>query len=257
MTHESASRRIGAYLDNELDTTGSIELLEHAKSCEICKASLAEAYALRKAILEELSRYSAPDKLRAALLSSIASEHPAKARTARSRYTFSKWSFAIPAALAIGLLTGMFAFDRGGGPSDAGNELILESIRALKSGHVFDVASSDKHTVKPWFAGKVDLSPFVPDLAGKGYPLIGGRTAYFEGHDAAALIYMKGNHYIQLYEWPQVGKPTSTSTVRTSSARGYSAEVFSLGVFECCAVSDISLEDLKQFRQTVLTSTPL
>jgi len=158
----------------------------------------------------------------------------------------NRWVFAMPVVLAFGVWIGIATR-----PSNevAAEPLIIESIRVLKSGHLFDVASSDKHTVKPWFAGKIDFSPIVPELAAQGYPLIGGRRETIDGHDAAALVYMKEKHVVQLYEWVT---PEESSSAATS--RGYNEIAFPFGTFECCIVSDITMPDLELFKQAVLAN---
>jgi anti-sigma factor RsiW len=147
--------------------------------------------------------------------------------------------------LAIGILAGVFIDSKLITQSAATSAIFAEHIGSLKSGHLIDVASSDKHTVKPWFAGKVDFSPFVIDLSSTGYPLLGGRAEYFDGHDAAALVYAKGHHYIELYEWPVQNQRMEA----TKEERGYNALFFVHGGMQCCVISDAAMEEIRGFQR--------
>jgi anti-sigma factor RsiW len=114
-------------------------------------------------------------------------------------------------------------------------------IRSLAGNHLLDVPSSDQHTVKPWFNGKLDFAPAVKDL--EGFPLLGGRLEYFEGHPAAALIYGRRNHTINLFTWPSA-EPTAEATL---TRNGYHLQSWSGNGMTFWAVSDLNETELRQF----------
>ena len=127
--------------------------------------------------------------------------------------------------------------------------LVDTHIRSLLPGHLIDVQSSDRHTVKPWFAGRIDISPPVMDLASKGFPLIGGRLDYVQGHSAAAIVYGRRLHMINLFVWRSLpGEQAATSTVRD----GYAILHWTTGDLSYWAVTDAAPADLDAFRAAYL-----
>jgi anti-sigma factor RsiW len=128
-------------------------------------------------------------------------------------------------------------------------ELVDAHVRSLLPGHLLDVESTDRHTVKPWFAGKTDIAPVVVDLSDKGFPLLGGRLDYIDGHSAAALVYGRRAHKINVFVWRTTpGEPADGSF----AARGYSLLHWSSGGLTYWAVSDAALPDLEAFRDAYL-----
>ncbi|HYM20753.1 MAG TPA: anti-sigma factor [Candidatus Kapabacteria bacterium] len=241
MTHREAQALIHPYLDNELDSTMTVALLEHCSTCEICNARLKEFSVVKSNTFRSIPTYSAPDKLK--------DKFAAKeivSRKKRWRIPVIRWGIPLATSFALGILAMMFVFRSNTSNDSLTDEIVWDNIHALKSNHLIDVASSDKHTVKPWFAGKTDFSPIVIDLAAQGFPLLGARAEYLGGNDVAALVYSNGKHYITLYQW--VGKQTSENITQT--VRGYHTLSFTSGEMMCVAVSDASEEELKNFRAT-------
>jgi anti-sigma factor RsiW len=129
--------------------------------------------------------------------------------------------------------------------SETANALVDTHVRSLLPGHLLDVVSTDRHTVKPWFAGKTDIAPAVVDLAASGFPLLGGRLDYVDGHSAAALVYGRRQHTINVFVWRSApGDPPAGSF----SVRGYSLLHWAKDGLNYWAVTDASPADLQAFR---------
>ena len=244
MTCTESNALIQAYLDNELDTTTAIALLEHARTCEACHARLQEYAAVKNNIKEKLPTYRVPDALRSQTLSQFEPK--------RKTWRWSiRWVAPLATGLALGVLAAVMFMPRSSGDEMPTDDLVWNHIRALKSGHTIDVVSSDKHTVKPWFAGKTDFSPLVVDLSNDGFPLLGGRSEYLDGHDVATLVYTNGKHYFALYEWPM-----SDGTLHdgTSTFRGYHIDNFSVEAMQCSIVSDASPDEERRIQRSFLAA---
>jgi anti-sigma factor RsiW len=123
------------------------------------------------------------------------------------------------------------------------DELVSDHIRALQPGHLMDVVSTDQHTVKPWFDGRLDFAPPVNDLAPQGFPLTGGRLDYVAGRQAAVLIYQRRQHIINLFVWPERGGPAPLSTSRN----GYNIVRWNQNGMTFWAISDLGANELAEF----------
>ncbi|HEV2017128.1 MAG TPA: hypothetical protein VGQ98_02355 [Gemmatimonadaceae bacterium] len=171
-------------------------------------------------------------------------------RSMRSRvWRFSQWPIAAGLLVAAAAGWGAGLLRPGARITSSTNattsELVDAHVRSLLPGHLLDIESSDRHTVKPWFAGKTDIAPVVVDLADKGFPLLGGRLDYVDGHTAAALAYGRRGHTINLFVWRTVpGEPGAGSF----AVRGYSLLHWSSNGLSSWAVSDAALSELEAFR---------
>jgi anti-sigma factor RsiW len=258
---EDKSLLLHAYSDGELDLVRSIEIEEHVKTCAACAQELREQQTLRKGIRSANIYHRAPEALRARIIASASTgpgqergrslNAPSTMRIVPRRPTF-EW-FAVAAAILIALTLGIRVVP---GVLNArqgdliAEEMVASHIRSLQPGHLMDVVSTDQHTVKPWFDGKLDFSPPVRDLAGQGYPLVGGRLDYVGGRDVAALVYQVRKHYINVFVWPDDGKQAKPPEF--VSRQGYNVVCQSNGGMRLCGVTDANADDLRLFMQLLV-----
>lgn len=132
------------------------------------------------------------------------------------------------------------------------NEVLSSHVRSLMANHLADISSSDQHTVKPWFAGKLDFSPPVEDFAKQGFPLIGGRLDYLENRPVAALVYERRKHLINLFVWPGSESDVPTKTV---SRQGYNLIHWTQSHMTYWVASDLDKSELQEFIQLVQNQT--
>jgi anti-sigma factor RsiW len=250
-----------AYSDGELDLVRSLEIEEHLKTCAACAQELREQHILREGIRSANFYHRAPEALRARIIAS-ASVAPARAgehsfavapvlRTVRRRPVFEWLAVAAAILITLGLGAQFIPGVRTARQGDlVAEELVASHIRSLQPGHLMDVVSTDQHTVKPWFDGKIDFAPPVRDLAEQGYPLIGGRLDYVGSRDVAALVYQVRKHYINVFIWPDDGK--QGIRLESVSKQGYNVACRSSGGMRLCGVTDANAEDLRQFMQLLV-----
>lgn len=151
-------------------------------------------------------------------------------------------SFLLAIALSSGTTWYVTASDR---QEQLAEEVVASHVRSMLADHLTDVASSDQHTVKPWFGGKLDLSPPVVDLTAQGYPLVGGRLDYLNQRPIAALVYRHKQHVINLYVWTQKG--TAVAPRPPAELQGYNLRRWQDGDMSFWAVSDVNGADLDEF----------
>src|SRR5215467_6157348 len=193
MSCESVERDLDAYLDRELDADSSAGVREHVRSCASCRRQLAQRESLAR-LVRAAPYYSAPDRLRTRVL----------VQTTRSQSVRRIFTWAAAAVLVLSVGAGMTLWRPAPGRGDViADEVVNGHVRSLMANHLFDVQSTDLHTVKPWFLGKLDFSPPVIDLASIGFPLVGGRLDYVGGRSVAALVYQRQKHTINVFISPE------------------------------------------------------
>jgi anti-sigma factor (TIGR02949 family) len=242
-------------LDGELDAANALKCEEHLAACPSCTAEYEAFQALRQAIRTGDARYRAPDALKSRVLAALnaASEAPAsridnRRATARRpsawrRSTMDASGLALAASLALFIAAPLR------GP-DLAAELVAGHVRSLLVDHLTDVQTSDQHVVKPWFAGKLDFSPPVVDLASAGFPLVGGRLDYLSGHVVAALVFQRREHVINVFIWPGSTQSAQEASRSDDTFReGYHVLHWTEGGMNVWVVSDLNLQELQEFRQ--------
>jgi anti-sigma factor RsiW len=237
-------------LDGELDLVRTIEMETHLKNCAACARELENQQALRDALRRGSLAYIAPAVLRDRIQTSIRTSRGVEIRERGIQWPslhIWQWAGAI-AVLALVSLSAWQLTARLWAPSSdqrIAAEVFASHVRSLEVNHLMDVASTDQHTVKPWFDGKLDFSPPVEDLASDGYPLVGGRLDYLEAREVAALVYQRRKHFINVFVWPDPGGVSSARAIESS--RGYNLMRWSRGGFQFWAASDVSAPDLAEF----------
>src|ERR1051326_656261 len=244
-------RLLEAHLDAELDLVRHAEIEAHVRTCVPCARLLANASARRDALREKLPRFSAPshlaEKIRAALPASATLPKAASAPTRVEKKFPSFWQIGgLAAGFAAMLVAGFQWGEVRARTTIIFDEAIADHVRSLQVDHLTDVTSTDQHTVKPWFAGKLDFSPPVIDLASDGFALAGGRLEHVDGVPAAALVFHRRQHAINVFVWPTT---RAALAPRKMQHDGYQAESWSLRGLNFLVVSDISSEELAHFSE--------
>jgi anti-sigma factor RsiW len=254
MNCQQAKPLIEPYADGELDAAAILELEKHIHDCPACALAWRNTQALKEALKQDALFFAAPKELRRKIKGELYSQLSTK-----SRWGFWSWNwltatttsvaFACLALLLTVTLTGPSA------QQQFAREIVSSHIRSLMASHIMDVVSTDQHTVKPWFNGKLDFSPPVKDLAVQGFPLIGGRLDYLGGRDVAALVFQRNKHLINLFIWPVTA--TGSEPVPLMPINGYNLIHWSEANMTFWAVSDLNGKELMEFVQDYQSGTPL
>jgi len=241
MEHSEVRALRDAYLDAEVDTLARLEIDAHLEDCASCRADLAAHRNFSATLRAEADYFEAPADLAVRL---SAGPRPApRPFTQRWQPVAMAASLALAVVLAggVGYLAGVSAPQ-----GQLLQDVVDGHVRSLQVDHLTDVASSDRHTVKPWFNGKLDSSPPARDFASAGFPLIGGRLDYLDGHPVAALVYRHRLHPINLFVWPGSGGVTlSTSMTR----QGYNVRHWGASGMSYWLVSDVDMSELKTLEE--------
>jgi len=252
MICKDAQNLINGYVDGELDLIRNLEIERHIQDCALCTQDYKNHQVLSNAIKTGSLYFKAPADLRRRIQLSLRKAAKAEA----GRRMLPKWWFniAAPMAAAAVILLALVPFLRGPSADDLlAGEVISSHVRSLMASHLADVSSSDQHTVKPWFAGKLNFSPPVEDLAKQGFPLIGGRLDYLEDRPVAALIYQRQKHFINLFIWPS-GSDSDVET-KTVLRQGYNLFHWTRSGMTFWAASDLNNAELQKFVQLVQNQT--
>jgi anti-sigma factor RsiW len=241
MTCQDARLYLDAYLDNELDVAGSLRLEQHIAACPACAQFRRESQMLRAALRNPELRYQprlpvrsyAPPPLRGFL------PQPALALVLAS---------LLLAAGAVFLTRGVF-LSRGMRQDPLVSQVLASHIRSLQPGHLTDVLSTDRHTVKPWFQGKLAFSPPVPDPPSADWTLVGGRLDYLDNRPVAALVYAWRKHTVNVFVWPSPHE--SREPLRQETEQGYQIMHFANAGMTWWIVSDLNAADLGDFARAL------
>ncbi|HYX42045.1 MAG TPA: anti-sigma factor [Pyrinomonadaceae bacterium] len=248
MNCQETQALLHGYLDGELDLLSNLEFERHVQTCPACARAHEAQQALRSALGDDALYFKAPTNLRERVQTTlrVGARDEARPRLATWRWLAVGLSFAL-----LAIIIGSLAFMRAGPTPDEllARELVASHVRALMANHLTDVASTDQHTVKPWFDGKLDFAPTVVDLTAQGFPLVGGRLDYINNRPVAALVYQRRQHLINLFIWPA---PDATERAPQMSVRqGYNLIHWTRAGMNYWAISDLNLSELQAFAQAL------
>ena len=239
MSHPEA-QQLAAYFDGELEAAAARDIQQHLLACDRCRAQLQQLAELRSAMRKRMTHHTAPLELRAQLARVLDRETQSVQPQQRARRPF--WwgvvtgGLSTAAAAALALIVWLQPLR----PSLV-DELVAAHLHSTRSQQLIAVASTDRHTVKPWFASHADVSPVVADFAAQGYRLIGGRADDVNSQRAAVIVYEHGAHIISVYSWVAQPHEPPQNTTR----RGYHLAFWRAADLEYCAVSDAGWDELR------------
>jgi len=250
MNHDEVIRLLGAYLDGELDLTTCVSIEEHLAECESCRQKMEAQGELIEAIRTEAPRFEPSPFLKTRIRAAIPREKAVAARANAQVSPLLKWLWYGGAVAALAILFSLLRPPAG--IPDLVRDAVANHVRSLQVNHLMDVASTDQHTVKPWFAGKLDYSPQVIDLTPSGYPLVGGRLDVLDGRNVAAIVYGRRKHYINLFIWPS-GSQSLPGHLYTQN--GYHVLGWTKGGMNYLAVSELGEQEFRDFAKLIQDQT--
>ena len=250
MDCSKAQTLLHPYMDGELDLAASLGVEEHLRACPDCALAHENYRALRASLRDGALYFSAPTGLEGRIQASL------RRVDVPSHHTFAlaprRW-WGQAAALMLVVFLGWGLFHARTVPSGDGllaQEVVACHVRSLMGAHLSDVISSNQHTVKPWFDGRLDYSPPVKDLAAQGFPLIGGRLDYLDGRPVAALVYRRQKHLINLFVWPTKAGQQSAQSAPTT-IQGYHVLHWEAAGMTYWSVSDVNDAELARFERLI------
>jgi anti-sigma factor RsiW len=238
MTCEDVERDLHAYVDRELAAESVTLVRDHVAGCPTCRRRVAELEALGR-LVRATPYYAASNRLQARV----------SMRTTRTAWTRRAVRWATAAVLVVSVAGGITLVRSGVRSDTTVNDVVDGHVRSLMAEHLFDVRSTDQHTVKPWFAGKLDFSPPVSDLSAVGFPLVGGRLDYLAGRAVAALVYERQQHRINVFISPERGD--AVGAIDAYSVRGFHIRHWTRNGMSFWAVSDLNDGELTQFAEAL------
>jgi len=244
MNCQQAKLLLPAYADGELEASASLEIEKHVQNCSGCATELRNLQNLKKSLRSDPLYFTAPAELRRRIELELPSP---RMPVAQNRAWSWNWLTAATSgafAVCLGLLL-MVTQARPSAEKQLAQDVVSSHVRSLMASHALDVVSTDQHTVKPWFNGKLDFSPPVKDLSAQGFPLIGGRLDYLDRRSVAALVYQRQKHLINLFVWP--ANAADSKPVAVTASQGYHLIHWSEGGMVFWAVSDLNQTELMEF----------
>ena len=243
MQCQESKKILDAYVDNEVDVVQSAAFEEHLAGCPECTQNLESRRSLKDAMQNADLRYAAPPELVKSVRQQL--------RLREEKSVVPRWNWLKSAAWGFAAATAMFALVAIAlvwhfyTPQEQKMAALVVDghVRSLQATHLVDVQSTDQHTVKPWFQGKVNFSPKVTDFKEKGFPLEGGRLDYVDNKDAAAVVYKHNQHNINVFEYPGNG----SSGIEEFQQRGYNVLHWAKDGMQFWVVSDLNESELRQF----------
>jgi len=247
-----AAGLLSRLVDAAMGAFARLRVSHHVAGCGACAAKLEELRAMQSAIRTNLPYHRAPPRLAARIGAAQEREAP-PAPAAAASWSWFRWpTFGITGTGLAGAMAGMAltVLVLGGQKEGDVTESVIDShIRSMQAEHMTDVLTSDQHTVKPWLSARLDMSPQVRDLKDNGFHLIGGRLEYIGVHQAAAVVYRRAKHVINLFAWASTGK--ADEPVHVHARKGFNLVAWQHGGINYYAVSDVETDQLSEFAQLV------
>lgn len=242
MDHKEIIELLPAYLDQELGISEALAVERHLSSCAECQQAYAEQNGVSAQLKKADAYFVAPAHLARRITLALPKD-PLPTLDKGWNLNWLNVGAATATLLAVVLSAGLY-LSLPSAQERLMVELVSSHVRSLQVDHLSDVVSSDRHTVKPWFNGKLDFSPAVVDLAAQGFPLVGGRLDYLGGHTVAVLVYRHNQHPINLYIWPSTERDAGS---RAQNRLGYHLQRWVAGGMTYWAVSELATDELEQF----------
>jgi anti-sigma factor RsiW len=245
--------RLEAFFDGELDALAAAGMERHTLDCDECRAELEELQKLRRSLRRDLGFDAASPELRHRVVAALDRESESTPLSARAAprpaiRAPAFWRGMVAGMGAVALASGaVFFFAAPIQVNPLFNDLVNAHVRSLMPAHLIDVESTDRHTVKPWFAGHADVSPAVFDFSGAGYRLLGGRADYFDRQRAAVVVYQHGAHVINVFSWADERRSLPGDTTRS----GWHLAFWRIGNLNYCAVSDTGWDELVRLQTLI------
>ena len=242
---------LDGYMDGELDLLNNLRIERHLQDCPACARAYQNHKTLRSALGDGSLYFNAPAKLRERVRRDLRAGREEPRPTVLSwRWLAAGLSFALVASIVLVLVL----IQSGPARDDLlAQEVVSSHVRSLMANHLTDVASTDQHTVKPWFEGKLDFAPPVVDLGAQGFPLVGGRLDYIGDRPVAALVYQRRQHFINLFVWPSADAQGGGSKMVVR--QGYNLIRWNSAGMTHWAVSDLNISELQEFAQALQSRT--
>lgn len=243
--HESQNL-MSAYLDGELEPSTATQFHQHLESCPDCATAYRQLRQLQTAVKAHATRHAAPGDLQQRIRAALPRPTPRARKFADWPWAWINFGVATACSLAFVVTFALYL----GAPSlqdRIEDEVVASHARSLMVAHLSDVISTDQHTVKPWFSGKLDFSPTVYDFAAQGYALVGGRLDYLDQRPVAAMAYRHRLHLLNLFVWPETAH-NGTPPI-SASRQGYQLIHWSQSGMCYWLISDMNMQDLTEFKR--------
>jgi anti-sigma factor RsiW len=242
MTCTETEILLHALLDGELDAGNAHQVETHVENCPRCAPQLRAYRELQQAMRIAQLHFTAPTSLRRRIEQALPAAAPQRASNRRSVLKGFVMGTALSTAMAASLVVAVFRTDQ---DQRVLGDIVSAHVRSLQANHLTDVQTSDQHTVKPWFNGKVDIAPPVVDLTAKGFMLLGGRLDYIDGQAVASVVYRRRKHVINLFVTQ--GAASESHAAKLQTMQGYNIRRWAAQGLEFFAISDINDEELQEF----------
>ncbi len=252
MSCQQVRQLLDAYLDRELDVVTTVQFDRHLTECAGCRDTFESYRRLHDTVKTQIPYFKAPEEFAHQVRTRLRPGERVQdeAISGGRFYPWRGWAMLVSLAILL-LVSGavLLILRRSSASEMVAQQVVAGHIRSLMANHLTDVLSSDQHTVKPWFSGKLDFAPVVKDLSSDGFSLVGGRLDYFDNREVAALVYKHRQHTINLFVWPS---PASDSSTRRTTIKGYNVLSWTHGHMAYWAVSDLNADELTELARDVI-----